>query len=171
MTSRFQHLTCGAVIQRGSWIVSLILIAVGSGCLDALGLGSDLDTSFTVHPSTVAPGDFLTATLVVRNTSSDTVQLAGSSCFAGVAVFKGIGPYKSGEPLPMEGAKFACPDDRVPYTIAPHDSLVREYPLRAALSTNEVLLDFPNLTPGWYTLKTWMRVDLPDVECQFHVWQ
>jgi len=113
-----------------------------------VGLGSDLDTSFTIHPPAVAPGDSMTATLVVRNTSSDTVQLEGSSCFAGISAYGGIGKYDRGKPLPMEGAYFACDDNLKRHTIAPHDSVVVECPLRAVLRMYEPLLvDFP-MTPG-----------------------
>jgi len=132
--------------------------------LDVLGIESDLDTSFVVDPQSVAPGDSLLAELVVRNPSSDTVTLAGAGCLAGIRVLK------DGESLLMEGADFVCTMPLLRYHVPPHDSLVVQYPLRAMLRRDSRSPTYDiEAEPGVYTLRTWMTVDLADLECEFTV--
>ena len=140
-------------------VVATLLVAhLAAGCAGSTDVDAPPDADFVVIPAQVQSGDSLQARLVIRNPSSDTLRLAsGSSCVATLAATFG------GEQVPLEGTLFGCLAVVTSFPIAPGDSLVRVFDLRARLH------GVGGAPSGTYQLTAVMQVQLADIERTFVV--
>lgn len=96
----------------------------------------------SLNPAEVERTHGFTARVSLTNTGSRTATwTSGYGCLAF------LNAYRSGERIPLKGTDFGCIAAGGAWSIAPGDSLVQEYPLRAQRT------DGAPLVPGEYRLE------------------
>lgn len=147
--------------MRGSAALCLLILVLAvSACNSSLlDLGSQADrragldgknevmvkgirATLSLNPSRVERTYSFTARVSLTNTESRAVTwTSGYGCLAFLNV------YRSGDRIPLKGTDFGCLAVLGAWTIAPGDSLVQEYSLRAQRT------DGAPLAPGDYRLE------------------
>ncbi|MDQ4076589.1 MAG: hypothetical protein M3220_10135 [Chloroflexota bacterium] len=146
--------------RRAAFGALILMLAVVPGCHSSLlDLGSEADrqgvvdgknevmvngirVTLSLSPSEVERTYSFTARVSLTNTGSQTATwTSGYGCLAFLNV------YRSGERIPLKGTDFGCIAAVGSWQIAPGDSLVGEYPLRAQRT------DGAPLAPGEYRLE------------------
>ena len=135
------------------------------GCSEPPTTVDDLVIQFRLSRTSAHPGDRLEARLVVSNPTARSITLSsGDSCVAMLEV------RKDGQRVALEGTSFACLTVVSYFEIAPHDSLVRTFPLVVMLQSDRPPWGYVVRPPaGVYRVQALMNVRLPDPVAELQV--
>jgi hypothetical protein len=149
------------ILFRLSPLLGVLAVACGTPTASE----SDAVMSLEVVPDTVLPGDFLEAVFILVNPTPHPMKLTVSS-----TCLTQIGAYRDTRRVDLQGASILCGDRITELIVAPRDSLVDVYSLRARLRATVPPYAYAVPPPaGTYTLRVAPGWDSPYLEAEFEV--
>jgi hypothetical protein len=125
----------------------------------------DLMIDFSLSRASVHPSEWLEARLVISNPTRRSITLTSDdSCLADLEA------TKEGQPVELAGTAVGCLTVITHFEIAPHDSVVKTFPLAAALPQHQAPWGYVVPAPvGTYRVQARMPGGLPDPTAEFQV--
>jgi hypothetical protein len=126
---------------------------------------NDLMIDFSLSRASVHPSESLEARLIIWNRTKRSIPLtSGDSCLADLEA------TKEGQRVELAGTAVGCLTVITHFEVAPHDSLVKTFPLAAALPQHQAPWGYVVPAPvGTYRVQSRLPSGLPDVTAEFQV--